>query len=140
MLTACIDAPQVMRADDDPIGPLANPVMVDASLGTCFARSTTPAIIETVTEQVMVQPAPVRSEVEFETPCAAVMVPQFIASVQRALIARGYYNGAINGRVDGRTATAIERFQTAQGDVQTSTLTLQTTRAIGLVAQPRDTL
>ena len=140
MLTACIDAPQVMRADDDPIGPLANPVMVDASLGTCFARSTTPAIIETVTEQVMVQPAPVRSEVEFETPCAAVMTPQFIASVQRALIARGYYNGAINGRVDGRTATAIERFQTAQGDVQTSTLTLQTARAIGLVAQPRDTL
>jgi peptidoglycan hydrolase-like protein with peptidoglycan-binding domain len=81
-----------------------------------------------------------RREVEFETPCAAVMTSQFIASVQRALIARGYYNGAIYGRVDERTATAIERFQTAQGDVQTSTLTLQTARTLGLVAQPRDTL
>jgi hypothetical protein len=162
VLTACMDAPQVMRAGGDPIGPLADPVMVDTSLGTCFARTTTPAIIETVTEQVMVQPASVRSdgtvqspaafrtvtrqqimrerrEVEFETPCAAVMTPQLIASVQRALIARGYYNGAINGRFDGRTATAIERFQTAQGDVQTSTLTLQTARTLGLVAQPRDT-
>jgi peptidoglycan hydrolase-like protein with peptidoglycan-binding domain len=153
VLTACMDAPQVMRAGGDPIGPLADPVMVDTSLGTCFARTTTPAIIETVTEQVMVQPASVRSdgtvqspaafrtvtrqqimrerrEVEFETPCAAVMTPQLIASV---------HNGAINGRFDGRTATAIERFQTAQGDVQTSTLTLQTARTLGLVAQPRDT-
>jgi hypothetical protein len=57
MLTACMDAPKVMRAGDDPIGPMADPVMVDASLGNCFARSTTPAIIETVTEQVMVRAA-----------------------------------------------------------------------------------
>lgn len=163
ILTACMDAPQVMRAGGDPIGPLADPATVDTAQGTCFARATTPAIIETVTEQVMVQPASVRSdgtvqspaafrtvtrqqilrerrEVEFETPCAAIMTPQFIASVQRALIARGYYNGAINGRVDRRTATAIERFQTAQDDVHTKTLTLRTARAFGLVAQPRDML
>ena len=162
-LASCMEAPQVTRANSDPIGPLAEPATVDAQSGTCFARATTPAIIETVTEQVMVQPASVRSdgsvdspaafrtvtrqqilrerrEVEFETPCASLMTPQFIASVQRALIARGYYRGSINGAIDARTTTAIERFQTAQGDVHTGTLTLKTAQTLGLVALPRDQL
>ena len=153
-------APGVQASD--PIGPLAEPAMVDPSAGTCFARATTPAVIETVTEQIMVQPALVRSdgtvdtpaafrtvtrqrilrerrEVEFETPCASVMTPEFKASVQRALIARGYYRGAVDGTLDGRTAQAIERFQTDRGDVATGVLTLQSARALGLVALPRDT-
>ncbi|MCW1950766.1 MAG: peptidoglycan-binding protein [Octadecabacter sp.] len=163
VLTGCMDAPQVTRADSDPIGPLADPATVDAQSGTCYARATTPAIIETVTEQVMVQPAVVRSdgsvdapaafrtvtrqqilrerrEVEFETPCASLMTPQFVASVQRALIARGYYRGSINGTLDGRTTAAIERFQTAQHDVHTGTLTLKTAQILGLVALPPDQL
>ena len=163
VLTGCMDAPQVTRADSDPIGPLAEPATVDANTGTCFARTTTPAIIETVTEQIMVQPATVRSdgsvdtpaafrtvtrqqilrerrEVEFETPCASLMTPQFVASVQRALVARGYYRGNINGVLDARTTTAIERFQTAQNDVHTGTLTLKTAQVLGLVALPRDAL
>lgn len=162
-LAGCMDAPQVTRADSDAIGPLAEPATVDAQTGTCFARATTPAIIETVTEQVMVQPATVRSdgtvenpaafrtvtrqqilrerrEVEFETPCDRLMTPQFIASVQRALIARGYYRGSINGALDARTTSAIERFQTAQNDVHTGTLTLKTAQTLGLVALPRDQL
>ena len=163
VLAGCMDAPQVTRADSDLIGPLADPATVDADSGTCFERATTPAIIETVTEQVMVQPALVRSdgtvetpaafrtvtrqqimrerrEVEFETPCATLMTPQLVASIQRALIARGYYNGAINGRVDARTTAAIGRFQTDQGDVHTNVLTLRTARTLGLIALPRDTL
>ncbi len=163
VLAGCMDAPQVTRAEQDSIGPLANPVTVDPSLGTCFARATTPAIIETVTEQVMVQPAMIRSdgtvespaafrtvtrqqilrerrEVEFETPCDTVQTPQFIASVQRALLARGYYRGPISGVIDAKTGNAIERFQTAQDDVHTPLLTLRSARALGLVAQPRDTL
>jgi hypothetical protein len=163
VLAGCMDAPQVTRADNDLIGPLADPATVDAQSGTCFARATTPAIIETVTEQVMVQPATVRSdgsvdtpaafrtvtrqqilrerrEVEFETPCASLMTPQFVASVQRALIARGYYRGGINGTLDTRTTAAIERFQAAQNDVHTGTLTLKTAQVLGLVALPRDAL
>lgn len=143
------------RADttptNDPIGPLATPAIVDSATGTCFARATTPAIIETVTEQVLVQPAVMRSdgsvqsttafrtvtrqqilrerrEVEFETPCDIVLTPQFNASVQRALLARGYYRGA------------IERFQTDQNDVHTGILTLKTARTLGLVALPYDQL
>ena len=163
VLAACMEPAQVSRADQDPIGPLADPVTVDAAEGTCYARTTTPAIIETVTEQVMVQPASVRSdgtvenpaafrtvtrqqilrerrEVEFETPCANVMTPQLIASVQRALIARGYYRGSITGVIDARTAAAIERFQTDEDDVHTNVMTLRTARTLGLVAQPRDAL
>lgn len=165
-LSGCMTA-YVTRAPSSPaeaaIGPLENPATVDTATGTCFARTTTPAIIETVTEQVMVQPAVVRSdgtvespaafrtvtrqqilrerrEVEFETPCAHIQTPQFIASVQRALLARGYYRGPINGVIDPRTASAIERFQTAQDDVPTGTLTLRTARTLGLVALPRDQL
>lgn len=145
-----------------PIGPLANPVAVDANTGTCYTRAITPALIETVTEQVMVAavtndagtviaPATFRTqtrqeilrerrEVEFETPCAHITTPAFIASVQRALFARGYYNGPINGQLDTRTSTAVERFQIAENDVHTKTLTLETARSLGLVAVPRDPL
>lgn len=162
-LTACVTPTEVTRAQSDPIGPLANPVTVDPTEGTCFARTTTPALIETVTEQIVVQPAVVRSdgsvetpaafrtvtrqrilrerrEVEFETPCASVLTPELIASVQRALIARGYYRGAISGELDTRTSAAIERFQTDQDDVHTKVLTLRTARTLGLVALPRDAL
>ena len=162
ILSACVE-PLPTRANQTPIGPLEAPVVVDPAIGTCFARDTTPAIIETVTEQVMVQPAIVRSdgsveapaafrtvtrqrilrerrEVEFETPCNDVLTPQFVASVQRALLARGYFRGAITGTIDPRTTSAIERFQVAQNDVHTSTLTLRTARTLGLVALPRDQL
>ncbi|HCP80135.1 MAG TPA: hypothetical protein DIT67_00550, partial [Octadecabacter sp.] len=70
VLTGCMNTPQVTRADSDPIGPLADPATVDAETGTCFARATTPAIIETVTEQIMVQPASVRSDGSVDTPAA----------------------------------------------------------------------
>ena len=165
-LTAC-QTPEVTRSGSQPgrdaIAPLADPVVVDSDTGTCFARATTPALIETVTEQIMVQPALIRSdgtvetpaafrtvtrqrilrerrEVEFETPCASVLTPPFIASVQRALIARGYYRGPITGVYDPRTQAAVERFQTDQDDVLTPQLTLRTARSLGLVALPRDTL
>jgi hypothetical protein len=166
LLSGCLGdtvtrAPQTPANDD--IGPLVQPAVVDPRSGTCFARATTPAIIETVTEQIMVQPAVVRSdgsvqspaafrtvtrqqilrerrEVEFETPCNSVLTPQFVASVQRALLARGYYDGAINGLIDRRTTASIERFQTDQNDVHTGQLTLKTAQTLGLVALPRDQL
>lgn len=97
----------------------------------------TPAAFRTVTRQQILRE---RREVEFETPYASVMTPEFIASVQRALLARGYYIGAITGQIDTRTSRAIERFQTDQNDVHTTTLTLRSARALGLVALHRDAL
>ncbi len=162
-LLGCNDT-GVTRAGHDPaIGPLETPVVVDPAQGTCYDRATTPAVIETVTEQIMVQPAIVRSdgsvetpaafrtvtrqrilrerrEVEFEVPCAQVQTPEFIASVQRSLLARGYYRGAITGVIDARTRAAIQRFQTDQGDIDTGLLTLRSARAMGLVALPRSDL
>lgn len=79
----------------------------DSAPDICEATITTPAVIETVTELVMDQPATPatdgsaaipsiqhrttqqkivqeRTETRFETPCAATMTPEFIMSVQRA--------------------------------------------------------
>ena len=162
LLAGCMDS-YATRADQDPIGPLERPAVVDPQLGSCYSRTTTPALIETVTEQVMVQPASVRSdgsvespaafrtvtrqrilrerrEIEFETPCDNIQTPEFIASVQRALVARGYYMGPITGTMDARTARAVGQFQTANGDVQTQQITLKTARILGLVALPRGAL
>ncbi len=166
-LSGCMDADVTRAADTparsavvDPIGPLSNPATVDAAAETCLAETTTPALIETVTEQIVVPetldangqvltPATVstrtrqdilreRRDVEFEIPCAVIVTPPFIASVQRALIARGYYDGPINGQLDAKTSAAVGRYQIAQNDVHTDILTLQTARSLGLVAVPRD--
>lgn len=154
-LCACMAA-----YEDDP-GPLADPPVLGASDGVCQSRVTTPAVIETVTEQVMVQPPVIdsdgtlrspaafrtvtrqrivreRREVEFATPCPELLTPEFTASVQRALQARGYYRGPINGIMDGRTGQAIQQFQRARGDVDTPVLTTASAQALGLVAVPRD--
>ena len=89
--------------------------------GTCWGRDATPAVIETVTEQVIhetADDAPVyetqtsqqiitpREDTWFERPCDDVMTPEFNASLQRALEARGHYRGPITGRMDGRTRAA----------------------------------
>lgn len=162
LLAGCTDS-YATRADQTPIGPLERVAVVDPQGGSCYARATTPAVIETVTEQVMVQPASLRSdgtvespaafrtvtrqrilrerrEIEFEAPCAHIQTPEFIASVQRALMARGYYRGPVTGTMDARTARAVGQFQTANGDVQTQQITLKTARTLGLVALPRDML
>jgi hypothetical protein len=160
-LTLCLGLSACMAAERQAPGPLAEPPVVADGEGRCLSRVTTPAIIETVTEQVIVQPAVLdsdgslrspaayrtvtrqrilreRREVEFATPCPEVMTTQFNASVQRALKARGYYAGPINGVLDSRTGRAIQRFQRDRGDVDTPVLSLRSARDLGLVAVPRE--
>ena len=157
LLAACVATPA-----PEP-GPLADPPVVDPAGAACLSRATTPAIIETVTEQVMVQPAVVdtdgtvrspavfrtvtrqqilreRREVEFEVPCPPLMTPEFIASVQRALKARGFYRGPTTGVLDPATSRAVQAYQVSIGDVDTGQLTLKAARSLGLVALPRDEL
>nr|WP_290559092.1 peptidoglycan-binding domain-containing protein [Aestuariivita sp.] len=125
-----------------------------AEPGTCWGKTTTPAIIETVTEQVMLQPAEVstdgtvlqpaiyktetrqaivreRKETWFQTPCPTDMTPEFIRSVQRALAARDVYSGAISGEMDARTRAAVRRFQKPQG-LDSGILSLAAARQLGL--------
>lgn len=124
--------------------------------GSCWERRVTPAIIETVTLQEVVtpavtgangailQPAAYRTETRqqivrpraiswVETPCPAQMTPEFIASVQRALEARGFYSGMATGRMDGPTLAAIRLYQQDLG-IEAAGLSLEAARRLGLVA------
>lgn len=129
--------------------------------GSCWARHVSPAIVEIVTEQIMLQPAEVlddgtvinpavyktethqaivreRRENWFATPCEDLLTYEFIASVQRALKARRYYGARVSGEMDGRTLAAIRRYQKDQG-LDSSILSLKAAQKLGLVAVPRET-
>ncbi len=130
-----------------------------AAPGTCWGKDVTPAIIETVTDRILIQPAEVlddgtviaepiykletrqtivqeRRELWFETPCEDQLTPDFVASVQRALAARGLYRGAVTGEMDARTRRAIRQFQAPQG-IDSGILSLAAARKMGLVAVER---
>ena len=145
-----------------PTGPTTGPGRLappGAPPGTCWDNVATAAVIETVTEQILLSPASYnpdgtlyraaqyRTEVRqviveerrerwFQTPCPAEMTPEFIASVQRALAARGGYRGEVTGRMDRATRVAIRAWQKARG-LDSATLSLETTRELGLSAIAR---
>ncbi|WP_138936041.1 peptidoglycan-binding domain-containing protein [Roseovarius arcticus] len=153
-LTAC-GAPVIGPGEPDLVQTLAE-APPGAAAGTCWGKLVTPAVIETVTEQVLVQPpnaledgtitAPgvykteTRQEIVterkvtwFETPCPADLTPDFVASLQRALSARTIYRGAINGQMDGRTRAAVRKFQRPEG-LDSGILSLAAAQRLGLVA------
>lgn len=123
--------------------------------GACWASDVTPMVIETVTEQVMVSdakrakdgsllsPAVFRSETRqkivqdreeiwFRAPCPQEMTVEFIASLQRALKARGLYVLPLTGEMDLPTRTALRRFQSERG-LESDRLSLTAARELGLV-------
>ena len=127
--------------------------------GSCWGKDITPAVIETVTERVLLQPAQVlddgtvisepvykletrqaivreRRELWFQTPCDDQLTPDYLASLQRALQARGHYRGAITGTLDSRTRRAIRKYQAPQG-LDSSILSLSAARKLGLAAVER---
>ena len=127
-----------------------------ADPAACYGQDATPAVIETVTEQVMLQPAQIaadgavlypavyktetrqaivreRRELWFETPCSAQMTPEFVASLQRALKVRGTYRGPITGEMSARTRRAIRAYQKPQG-LDSAILSSAAAKQLGLVA------
>ncbi|MDO8881716.1 MAG: peptidoglycan-binding domain-containing protein [Pseudotabrizicola sp.] len=123
--------------------------------GACWASDVTPMVIETVTEQVMISdarkdpqgqtilPAVFRSETRqkivqereeiwFRSPCPAEMTVDFIASLQRALKARGLYLLPLTGEMDTATRAALRRFQADRG-LESDRLALTSARELGLV-------
>jgi len=127
-----------------------------ADPNACYGQDATPAIIETVTEQILLQPAEVavdgtvtypavyktetrqaivreRRELWFETPCGNALTPDFVASLQRALKARGFYRGPVNGEMTARTRHAIRVYQKPQG-LDSAILSKAAARQLGLVA------
>jgi hypothetical protein len=152
-LSACGDR-AALTFDNPPA--FAAPLVERDADGGCYGRDVTPAQIQTVTEQVMVQPASVtsdgtilspaafrtvtrqqitreRREVLFETICPEDLTPEFIGSLQRALKARDHYSGPISGVFDGRTARAVQSFQRLEGH-DSLLLDIRTARQLGLVA------
>lgn len=123
--------------------------------GRCYGRDITPAVIETVTEQVLDRPAThaedgtllspasyrsairqqitrERQEVSFETLCPPVYTDTFVASLQRALRARGFYAGDITGRMDSQTGRAVQDYQRRSGP-DSPLLWIAAARDLGLV-------
>lgn len=129
--------------------------------GICWTKETTPAVIETVTEQVLVTPeqrdadgnvtTPAsyqtkthqrlvqdHAEVWFRTLCPSDFTVGFVASLQRALKARGYYLAPVTGTMDSTTAEAIRRFQSELG-LDSPALSRTAATELGLVAVGTDT-
>lgn len=161
LMAACLTASCAAPLPGDEVGSRASTATAPpgAKPGTCWGKDVSPAVVETVTEQILVQPAEIasdgstsqpaiyktetrqaiieeRKDTWFETPCAKVQTPEFVASLQRALSARGVYRGAITGQMDTRTRAAIRRFQAPQG-LNSGILSMTAARKMGLVAVKR---
>ena len=136
LLSACSDiaVPDVTKFREQKLTVPRAVAPPNAKPGTCWGQDATPATVETVTEQILLQPAEIdsagrqiqpavyktetrqqivkeRQEVWFETPCDNIRTPEFVASLHRALKARKLYRGAITGQFDNRTRRAIRRYQ-----------------------------
>jgi hypothetical protein len=127
--------------------------------GTCWGKTISPAIIETVTREVLLKPAQSsadgliqkpavyrkkdqqeivkpRQETWFETVCPSLLTPDFVLSLQRSLSLRGAYKGNISGVMDEQTRQAIRKFQLSDG-FDSGNLTVATARVLGLVIVSR---
>ena len=124
--------------------------------GACWGQEGSPAVVETVTEQILLQPAQVRTdgtviapavyktetrqrivrerrELWFRTPCPDDLTVEFVSSLQRSLWARDLYKGAITGRMDRQTRRAVRNYQAPLG-LDSGILSLAAARKLGLLA------
>lgn len=152
-LVGCADETAVREQPD--VTRMTRDAPDGADVGTCWSTATTPAIIETVTHQILQQPAEVqadgtilrpatyktetrqeivreRQETSFQTPCPPALTEEFIASLQRALAARGLFSGPVSGQMDARTRAAVRNFQSPEG-IDSGTLSLKAARNLGLL-------
>jgi len=152
-LQACDVNPTVSSSNIDPVSLAAAPP--GAQPGSCWDKTITPAVVETQNRRVLLQPAQIssdgrvqqppvykteeqqivvqpRTENWFRIPCPDVLTPDLVASLQRALAARGHYTGTITGQIDPATHAAIQSFQRSEGS-DSPTLTLATLQRLGLV-------
>lgn len=78
-----------------------------------------------------------QQEIRIETPCPDEMTNVLVASLQRALAARGHYAGRATGVMDDATRAAVKSYQTEQG-LPSASLSVETARELGLIAYPRE--
>jgi hypothetical protein len=161
-IAGCVQAPADLASRDDFSSDLVRStqdIPPDTPADACWARDDTPAVIETVTEQVLLTPEildeagnlvqpPVysnkvdqrivkdRQTVWFQTPCPDQVDAAFVATLQRALKARGFYLLPLSGEMDAATLDAVRRFQATNG-LDSAILSLSATRDLGLIEVPR---
>jgi Putative peptidoglycan binding domain len=128
----------------------------------CWAKDDIPAVIDAITEQTVLTPE-IRDEfgaliqptvyasatdqtlvhpggtVWFQTPCPDLIDEAFVATLQRALMARGFYLQPVTGKMDAATSAAIRTFQ-AQRRLDSDILSLAAARELGLIEVPRAAL
>ncbi len=128
-------------------------IQTDAQ-GRCFGRDITPAVIETVREQIREPgdgPARYRTvsrqqilyerrEVLFETLCPPEFTPAFVETLQRALVTRGFHPGPVTGRLDRVTLDAVQAFQRGSGGPDSPVLSLASAQRLGIRALSQDQL
>ena len=130
--------------------------------GACWASDITPMVVETVTEQVVVSAEKIgpdgtvispasyrtethqkivqeREEIWFRSPCPEEWTVDFVATLQRALKARGYYLLPVSGALDQPTQEAVHRFQIDRG-LDSPQLSLAAAQELGIVAVDRGSL
>ena len=158
----------VLGACTSAVAPAPNNVLIDMAPietranGRCIANDTSPAVIETVTIQeielpelrdangTVIRPATFRTitrqqiireraEIRFATVCPQNYSAELVATLQRALKARGFYAGQINGTLDLQTGAAIQSFQRISG-LDSPLLALETAFQLGIVALSKDRL
>lgn len=156
LLGGCASTSGTAPAPDSPPAVFGLPAIETDAEGRCFGRDITPAVIETVTAQELARPetrdaagtvtAPAayqtvtrqqivrdRTEVLFETLCPPAFTSDLVASLQRALTARGFYRGPISGMLDAATGRAVQDFQRSDGP-DSPLLSITAARRLGLVA------
>lgn len=130
-----------------------------APANTCWHKTETPAVIETLTTNVLISPADVSPDGLVRAParyrkeetqriavprqanwteliCPADLTPDFLTTLQRALAARGLHAGQITGQLDAQTADAILRYQARSG-LELADLTVQSAQELGLITARR---
>ena len=94
----------------------------------------TPAMVRTVPVPAVYRDETTETEVEparterVEVICEANAVPDFIRSLQRALEARGFYDGPIDGISGPKTREAVKAYQKGASEI----LTIESARKLGL--------
>ena len=142
-LTACVGPeapPGPERLDLSGEILLAEP---QAKAGKCFAHIRQPALFESVIEQSRIGKMQYATKAEqrllrgprdiwFATLCKNESTPAFVASLQRALMARGLYRGEVNGAMTPQTEAALRAYQ-AQAGLDAPQPAVATARHLGLV-------
>jgi len=95
-------------------------------------RTVIPAEYSDVAQETMVCPVQ-----EFWTPilCDVNATPEKIAEIQKALQTAGFYQGALSGKSDAQTMSAVAAYQKAKGLPMDGYINIETVKALGVSAK-----